>query len=98
MLFKYRSENSLIPVRENFLCPLKFADVLSRSLASVGIGYGCKVVVVEQAHTGVDEMKYSCEVSIFCYLIVKPCRCGDIVIIVVDAPKAVAGQMAYAEQ
>src|SRR5215510_1239877 len=91
VLFIYRAENSVIPVRHYFLCPLKFADVLSRSLASIGIGYGCKVVVVEQADPGVDEMKYPCEVSILCYLIVQPRRCGQIVIIVIDAPKAVAG-------
>src|SRR5215831_5375808 len=91
MLFVNGAENPVIPVRHYFLCPLKFADVLSRSLASIGIGYWCRVVVVEQAHAGVDERKYPCEVSIFCYLIVQPRRCGQIVIIVIDAPKAVAG-------
>src|SRR5215510_8993416 len=97
MFFIDRSENSVIPICQNFLCPLKFADVLSRSLASVGIGYGCKIVVVEQAHAGVDEMKYPCEVSVLGYLIVQPRRCGQIVIIVVDAPKAIARQVANAQ-
>src|SRR4030095_13300673 len=85
MLFIDRSENSVIPVRQNFLCPLKFANVLGRSLASVGIGCGCKVVVVEQTDVGVDEMKYPCEVSILCYLIVQPRRRGQIAIVVIDS-------------
>src|SRR5215468_2777782 len=42
-------------------------------------------------------MKYPCEVSILCYLIVHPRRCGQIVIIVVDAPKAIARQVANAQ-
>src|SRR5262245_51976117 len=42
-------------------------------------------------------MKYPCEVSILGYLIVQPRRCGHIVIIVIDAPKAVARQVANAE-
>src|SRR5262245_18010106 len=42
-------------------------------------------------------MKYPCEVSILCYLIVQPRGCGQIVIIVIDAPKAIARQVANAQ-
>ena len=96
MLFIKRSGNSVIPVRHDFLFPLKFADVSSRSLASIGVGYGCKVVVVEQAHIAVDEMEYSFEASILCYLIIQPRRCREVTIIIVDTPKASTAEMAYA--
>src|SRR4029453_2020263 len=42
-------------------------------------------------------MKYPRQVSFLGYLIIQPRRCGQIVIIVIDAPKPIARQVANAE-
>src|SRR5207344_206631 len=98
MFFENGSGNSVIPVRQDFLFPLKFAHILSRGLTSVGVGCGGEVVVIEQARIAIDVVEDTLEAGIICQLIVQPRRRREVAIIVVDAPEALTPDMAYAER
>jgi hypothetical protein len=98
MLFEDGSGNSVIPVRQDFLFPLEFAHVLSRGLASVGVGCGGEVVVIEQPRIAVDIVEDTLEAGILCQLIVQPRRRREVAIIIVDLPEALTPYMAYAER
>ena len=70
---------------------------MSRGLARVGVGRRHKVVVIEEAHFGLCEVKNPLQARIFGHLIVEPSRRSNITVVVVEAVKAVASQLGRAQ-